>query len=152
MADFVKTRLVSDAGPPEFLTDAVGNVGVVVGSAGRNKGIIIDPFGAPITYRSLPARYGINGSLEDFTARNLMSAVAGNVARIASIQFVKNLNIAQNVGVNKLGGDYLDQNMQPTVSHEPVLDGSNIDGGIVAKKYLNALGKSVPPPERGFIR
>ena len=81
-----------------------------------------------------------------------MSAVAGNVSRIASIQFVKNLNIAQNIGVDKLGGDYLDQSGQPTVSHEPILDGSNIDGGIVAKKYLDALGASIPPPERGFIR
>ncbi len=152
VADFVKTRLVAPLGLPEFLTDGIGNVGVVVGAAGRNKGVILDPFGGPITYRSLSARYGVNGSLENFTARNLMSAVAGSVDRIASIQLVKGLNIAQNVGVDKLGGDYLDQNGAPTVSHEPVLDGRNVDGGIVAKKYVNALGFSVPPPQNGFIR
>ncbi len=152
VADFVKTRLEAPLGKLEYLTDGVGNVGIVVGAAGRNKGIILDPFGAPYTYRSLSARYGVNGSLVDFTARNLMSAVAGNVDRIASIQLVKGLNIAQNVGVDKLGGDYLDLSGAPTVSHEPVLDGRNIDGGIVAKKYLDDLGQTVPPPQNGYIR
>ena len=152
VADFVRKKLVEPVGDRQELTDLLGNVGVVVGAAGRNKSVVLDPFGAPITYRSLSARYGVNGSLENFTARNLMSAVAGNVDRIASIQFVKGLNIAQSIGVNKLGGDYLDQSGAPTVSHEPVLDGRSIDGGIVAKKYLDANGGSIPPPERGFIR
>ncbi|MEI7928461.1 MAG: hypothetical protein WCH40_07925, partial [Verrucomicrobiales bacterium] len=152
VADFVRNKLLEPVGELQELTDFVGNVGVVVGAAGRNKAVVLDPFGAPTTYRSLSARYGVNGSLENFTARNLMSAVAGNVDRIASIQFVKGLNIAQRIGVDKLGGDYLDQSGQPTVSHEPVLDGINIDGGIVAKKYMDAYGVSIPPPERGFIR
>ena len=152
VADFVRDRLVKILGEPEILTDEVGNVGVVVGAAGRNKGIILDPIGAPTTYRSLSSRLGVNGSLENFTARNLMSAVAGNVDRLASIQVVKGLNIFQNIGVDKFGGDYLDQNLVPTVSHEPVLDGSSIDGGVIAKKYLNALGVTIAPPQNGYIR
>ena len=152
VAEFVKTTLVSDVGAPVILSDALGNVGVVVGSAGRNKGIILDPVGGPWTYRSLPARYGVSGSLENFTARNLASALAGNVDRIASIQFVKGLFIAQNIGSDKLGGDFLDQFSVPTVSHEPILDGINIDGAVIAKKYLSAAGLSVPPPQNGYIR
>jgi hypothetical protein len=152
VADFVRDRLVKILGEPEILTDEVGNVGVVVGAAGRNKGIILDPIGAPTTYRSLSSRFGVSGSLENFTARNLMSAVAGNVDRLASIQVVKGLNIFQNIGVDKFGGDYLDQNLVPTVSHEPVLDGSSIDGGVIAKKYLNALGVTIAPPQNGYIR
>jgi hypothetical protein len=54
--------------------------------------------------------------------------------------------------VDKFGGDYLDQNLVPTVSHEPVLDGSSIDGGVIAKKYLNALGVTIAPPQNGYIR
>jgi hypothetical protein len=152
VADFVKSKLIKVLGENEILTDEVGNVGVVVGAAGRNKGIILDPFGAPTTYRSLSARYGVNGSLENFTARNLMSAVAGNVDRLASIQVVKGLNIFQNIGVDKFGGDFLDQSQAPTVSHEPVLDGSSIDGGVIAKKYLNAMGVTIAPPQNGYIR
>lgn len=152
VADFVKKTLFSDIGQQVVLSDALGNVGVVVGSAGRNKGVILDPQGAPFTYRSLPARYGVSGSLENFTARNIVSLLAGNVDRIASIQFVKNLNIAQHIGADKLGGDFLDQSGIPTVSHEPVLDGINIDGAGVAKIYLNALGFTIPAPENCYIR
>lgn len=150
--DFVRNGLLNPVGSPAFLADSVGNVGVIVGAAGRNKAVILDPVDAPTTYRSLPARFATNGSLENFTARNLMSAVAGSVDRIASIQLVKGLNVAQQVGVDKLGGDFLDEDLAPTVSGEPVIDGRNIDGAIVAKKYVNLLGASVPPPQNGFIR
>ncbi len=150
--DFVRNELVNPAGLPAFLTDSVGNVGVIVGAAGRNKSVILDPVDAPTTYRSLPARFATNGSLENFTARNLMSAVAGSVDRIASIQLVKGLNVAQQVGVDKLGGDFLDEDLAPTVSGEPVIGGRNINGAIIAKQYVNLLGASVPPPQNGFIR
>jgi hypothetical protein len=154
VADFVQTMLVNPfynpiTDPTVALTDAMGNVGVTVGAAGRNKAIIVSAFGEPIEYRSLPSINGVNGSLETFSAASVMAAVAGNVDRIAAIQFVKGLNVGT-TGVNKVGGDFLDSEGNPTASDGPVLDGKLIDGAGVAKRFLSAAGKPISTPLNWF--
>jgi hypothetical protein len=158
VTQFVQQKLVDptfnpNTDVPVLLTDALGNIGVTVGAAGRNKAIFLTPQGLPTVYRSLPSVNGTNGSLEFFSASSLVAAVAGNVDRIAAIQFVKALSVGT-TGVDKLGSiNYLDAFSQPTTTGEPVLDGKLIDGAGVAKKFLTATGApTLPPSSRWFVR
>lgn len=167
-ANFVQTSLIDELPAPfdaARLDDALGNVGIIVGAAGRNKAYVLDPFNDPTIYRTIPSRFGINGSLEFVFAKNLVAAVAGSVDRIASIQSYKAVTISNATGGDKTarlvtvpGGvptlveDFADVFGIPTTSHEPVLEGIMVDGAIVAKKFLNAKGQKVPPPINGYIR
>lgn len=167
--DFVQSDLVSQSSAIGAglvaLDDSLGNVGVIVGAAGRNKSVVFDRLNNPTIYRSVPSQAGINGSLENVTALNLVVAVAGSVDRIASIQAYKNVLITNNTGGNKTpriitipGGvptiieDYADQFGIPTTSHKPELDGILVDGAIVAKRFLDARGRNVPAPLNGVVR
>ncbi len=168
-AQFVQTSLIDEATPifPALLDDGLGNVGVIVGAAGRNKSYIIYPDNAPTIYRSVPSKTGVNGSLEFVFAKNLMAAVAGSVDRIASIQSYKAVTISNPGGTGsdknakivqvpgfppQLVEDFADAFGTPTTSHEPVLEGIFVDGAIVAKKFLTASGKKDAPPLNGYIR
>jgi hypothetical protein len=66
------------------ITPNTGNVGAVIGAAGRVRG-------------DLPASAGVAGSVDGFKAQNIMSMVAGSVDRIAAITAVKSLAL-QNGG------------------------------------------------------
>ena len=139
---------------PFTLDDTLGNVGAIVGAAGRLKLAQTSPG----IYTSLPAKDGVNGSLTNVTARNLLSAVAGGVNQIAAIQSVSGLKIGAGTGANFTPGvvgsdkdptlfvapftpgpdptpgsifDYLDVNGQGNV--EAQLDGRLIDGALVAR-------------------
>ncbi len=167
--DFVQSDLIDQTrvigAPLVTLDDNVGNVGIIVGSAGRNKSVRLDPDNNPTVYRSIPSQAGVNGMLENVTALNLVAAVAGSVDRIAALQSYKNVLITNNTGSDKAprlitvpGGlptiveDYADQFGIPTTSHEPVLEGILVDGAIVAKRFLDARGKKIAPPLHGVIR
>jgi hypothetical protein len=151
VAEFVQNNLRGSFG---VLTDADGNVGVVVGAAGRNKAVAADPSN-PLTFVDQPAAGSRNGSLIDFTARNLMSAIAGSVDRIASIHLAQNIRVPNGIiGADKniIGTrEYLDRNDQPT--RDVVLDGSLIDGALVARSLVDARGAAATlPSERVFIK
>ena len=95
-AAFVAANITADPGVGGVLPiidDTVGNVGIVVGAKGRvkdnNHDGVLDP-----------STFGSNGSLTNVHARNIMSAVAGSVERIASIRTLSN------VGVTIVGGNY----------------------------------------------
>jgi hypothetical protein len=160
MAEFIESQFLDPnlLLPLSELNDSIGNVGVIVGSAGRNKQIVIDTTGHPFEFRSLASKNGVNGSLENFSANALMSYLAGSVDRVASIQLVKNLRIDQKIGVDKQGTvdfeefDPFTNSFLPTVSGEPVLDGRNIDGAGVAKRYVDSSGRQIAPPENSVIR
>jgi hypothetical protein len=131
--------------PAPQLSDADGNVGLVAGAAGRVKG-------------DLPAAQGINGSVNNLTARAIMSMVAGSVDRIASVQSAQNISISLNNGdlgtdKNYLGSqgtyDYLDGNgnyiVNPLGNQNitgPVLNGALIDGAIVTKNPITGISGS----------
>ena len=151
IAEFVQSNLREEFG---VLNDALGNVGVVVGAAGRNKAVVTNP-NEPLTFVDQPAQGSRNGSLIDFAARNLMSAVAGSVDRIASIFVAQNIRIPGGIiGADKvpLGErNYLDRDGNPT--RNVVLDGRLVDGALVAGALLDARGKAVTlPSERVFIK
>lgn len=148
----------TDLFAPFTLDDTLGNVGIVVGSAGRIK--LAET--SPGIYTSQPAKDGVNGSLSNVTARNLLSAVAGSVNQIAAIQSITGLKIGAGTGANFTPGvvgsdkdptrnpfvqppnplavldptpgsifDYLDVNGQGNL--EAQLDGRLIDGAVVAR-------------------
>ena len=155
-------------------SDADGNVGIIVGSAGRNKLVSQDSVGNPGGYTSQPAQRGVNGSLIDIGARNILAAVAGSTDRIASIQLVKNIQVVNGIvgsdkprpdasgafGVPLFFGsfDYYDSAgvLVPSgpqgQSPGPVLEGRLFDGAIVGKSFLDGLGNVVTPSGRSYRR
>ncbi len=163
-----KMRLPVDPSPlfPITLDDTDGNVGIVVGAAGRNKAAIFDPMD-PTSFRSQPTTLAKNGDLIDVVAKNLLAAVAGSVQRIAAINVVKGIRIEPGIigaekGENGMGDpNYFDAFGNPTA--EPELEGmmenyfgtlltSSGDGAVVAHQFLNLLGQVVVPPGKVFVR
>ena len=134
MTDFVAINL-RDPLSPGSVDDSFGNVGIVVGAAGRLK----EGFAGYATshvpiFASNPAFGAFNGSLSDVSAREIMSAVAGNVCRIAAIQTVSNVSVTPGArfGVDKTVGDpvnYLDKDGNPVAV--PAIDGKLVDGAVV---------------------
>lgn len=149
--DFV-TSSFRDPLIPGAFDDSLGMVGAVVGSAGRLKEapIGVDPGGNTI-FRSQPATKGINGSIVGLTARNIASAIAGAVERIASVQVVRGINITGGgvLGKNtddptRPGVDYEDPAGNPIP--EPVPDARLVDGALVYRKFKPLFpGDSLPP-------
>ena len=123
--DFVQTTL-RDA-PDTQLTSAVGNVGVIVGEAGRVRADLIAGDGTAKA-----------GSVSAFTARNIMSMVAGSVDRIAQFRVAGAIS-----AVDGIYGAYKDvPNPHPansplyllpdglTTSATPTVGGKLMDGAI----------------------
>ena len=138
--DYVESHLRVGIGFGQLQTlgDGDGNVGIVVGAAGRNKAVRLDPLGQPYDYIDQPATNAKNGDLINFEAQSIMSAVAGSVDRLAAIQLAKSIRVDPGTKVgqdkNPIGSfDYLDENGVP-VDH-PVRDGQLVDGAIIAKFY-----------------
>ncbi len=156
MATWVDANLRDNIGFSNFLlTDAAGNVGIVVGAAGRNKAILSD---IPGVFRSQPSSNSTNGDLINVAANHIMSAVAGSVERIAAINFAQNISTADNVAGSDKGPyivanqptegivssdpnqyDYLDAD--GNLVHAPVLDGQLIDGAFVAHNRISLSGR-----------
>ena len=83
--DFVDRVLVNGWGT--LLKDSLGNVGVVAGEAGRVKdGVAGDGLAK-------------NGSVSNFTARGIMSMVAGSVDRVALINTISGITTTSGTGV-----------------------------------------------------
>ena len=154
MTDFVTINLRNLLSPGS-VDDSFGNVGIVVGSAGRLK----EGFAGYSTahtpiFDSNPAFRGLNGSLSDVTAREIMSAVAGNVERIAAIQSVSNITILSGArfGTDKTVGDpvnYRDKNGNPVAN--PVIDGQLVDGAVVTSTQPTKNGVAVNYPGNVFV-
>lgn len=78
-----------------------------------------------------------------------MSAVAGNVCRIAAIQTVSNITISSGArfGVDKTVGDpvnYLDKDGNPVPI--PAIDGKLVDGAVVTRNQPTRNGITVNFP------
>ena len=149
MADFINTNLRDEpAGFVPSIADNVGNVGVVAGAAGRLKTVVIGNDDNSIVYRSQPAKNGVNGSVLDLAARDIMSIIAGSVQRIASIQKLGGIKV---VGTGDVGSDkgivgIAEYGRVPVlgvlvtpIGIEPVLDGSLIDGAVIYRKPSGAI-------------
>lgn len=121
MSDFVRDTLL--AAPASSLS-SLGNVGIITGAAGRvedndNDGELD------------PASVGINGSLSNVVAENIMSAISGSVDRIASIQSI--IDVRVRVESSIYGAD----------KSVPAPAGGN------TREYLNSDGEVIPTPELG---
>jgi hypothetical protein len=148
MKSFVERKLRDGEALFESLGDGDGNVGFVVGSAGRNKAVAVDPFGNPFEFASQPAVNAKNGDLMNIRVNTIMSAVAGSVDRIAAIQLAHNIQVqATNVGTDKgvVGvTEFLD--LEGEIVSTPVRDGGLIDGAFVARKLTGSnIGGNVFP-------
>jgi hypothetical protein len=154
VADFVTRKFRDPLGTlGTALTDGDGNVGIIVGAAGRNKAVQFDPEGNPFVYSTQPASNVQNGSLTNLLARNLMSAVAGSVDRIASIQVSRAIQIlAGEVGSDKIplgSSDYRDRSGNPVTS--PVPDGRLVDGALITASLVDANGNPTSLAGRVFF-
>lgn len=129
MSDFIKVNFLGS--PLATLDDTLGNVGLVAGAAGRvrdNDGVNgLDP-----------TSFALNGVVANVSASNIMSAVAGSVERIASIQAISNIVVTTTGGT--FGANKADQSMKDyfkpdgTLTHDRAyIGGALIDGAIVAK-------------------
>jgi hypothetical protein len=140
MKQFVTDFLRSETGNPVDplgnllgLGDGIGNVGIVAGAAGRIKAIQV--IGGGFETQPAPGATKINGSVQNVTARLLMSAVAGDVNSIAAIHAAKNINITGAlVGADKdpVGPtrDYFD--LEGGIVDTPVLGGGLKDGAFIS--------------------
>lgn len=89
MQDFVDNYILGTPSAP--MDDSVGNVGLVAGAAGFVEG--------SQTGTMVPSTDGINGSVTNIHAENIMSMVAGNVDKIALIQSLTNYGVTITDGV-----------------------------------------------------
>ena len=140
MKQFVTDFLRSETGNPVDplgnllgLGDGIGNVGIVAGAAGRIKAIQV--IGGGFETQPAPGATKINGSVQNITARLLMSAVAGDVNSIAAIHAAKNIQITGAlVGADKdpVGPtrDYFD--LEGGIVDTPVLGGGLKDGAFIS--------------------
>ena len=154
MTDFV-TASLRDPLSPGSVDDSFGNVGVVVGAAGRIKAAFTGySTSHEVVFDSNPAAGAVNGSLVNITAREIMSAVAGSVVRIAAIQSAADLFIIPGgrIGTNKTVGDpvnYRDRNGNALDS--PVIDGSLLDGALITSTQPTKGGVPFNYPGNHFV-
>jgi hypothetical protein len=140
MKDFVERRIRIGETEYESLSDADGNVGIVVGAAGRNKAVALDPLGAPFEYISQPATGARNGDLINLNTAALMSAVAGSVDRLSAIQLASNIRVSggDRVGADKGVADVPEYiNERGEIVNAPVRDGRLLDGAVIAKTLVS---------------
>ncbi len=142
MKTFVDSQF-RDPLAPGSAEDSAGNVGLVVGAAGRLKKVFsgYSTNHTPI-FESAPAPGGKNGNLGSITATAILSAVAGNVARIAAIQTVSGITIdaGQEVGVDKPDiVNYINKFGLPV--EKPEIDGALVDGAIISSTQATNLKK-----------
>lgn len=147
IADFVESALRDPAGP-KSIDDSVGNVGLVVGEAGRIKAVFTgyNSENEPV-FTPLSPVGGVNGSVNGLRATNILAMVAGSVDRIAAIQVISGINVVPGaiVGASKIGTpDYVDRLGNAT--NGAVLDGALRDGAIVYRS--GNIGNL--PPDRVF--
>lgn len=135
MADFVSDFLAADFTDP--LTNSVGNVGVVVGAAGR-------------VANDLASSNTLNGSVTNFTTtKGIMSMVAGSVNRVSAILALNNITVATGgvIGAYKDGGPvhnpstplYYTSPDKTSTSGTLVSGGALLDGGILTTKNNTSL-------------
>ncbi len=116
--------------PQTQLTDSVGNVGVVVGTAGSIKGG--EPAGDSPTK---------TGSVITFTASGIMSMVAGSVDNIAAINTISGLSIGTNGTGNAGAGTF--KNTPVGVQTSPIPHSGD------QALYYSADGTEVSSPQIG---
>jgi hypothetical protein len=149
LAEWVNAFLKASSGATNALNDNIGNVGIVVGAAGRVKAVGVlntdgtprlDATGAQI-FVTQPASNAnkLAGTLSNVKARLLMSAVAGDVNQIATIRAASNINITGDlVGADKDPTGPTPQYISvsgDTVS-TPELGGKLVDGAFISSNRV----------------
>ena len=157
MQDFVDSYILGN--PSGSMNDTIGNVGLVAGAAGNVEG-------------NLYSSNGVNGSVNNVHAQNIMSMIAGNVDQVQAIQSLTNYGSTISSGGGILGANKhvyynpttgMDQTVvdgvdltltsqtspgnyiaaNGTYSHTPLPGGGElIDGAFVAKNNRNTEDSS----------
>jgi hypothetical protein len=133
-AEQLRAGTITSANDP-----GVGNVGVLVGSKGFAR-------------NDVGVTGGVTGSVNNFTAGNIMSMVAGSVDRVAKITAINNLAVTS--GNSAVLGEAKDGPIPPrdpsttpaylapdgvTITRVVQAGGSLIDGAIFTSSYAGAL-------------
>jgi hypothetical protein len=143
--DFIFEQFIQNPNTP--LTNDTGNVGVIVGVSGN-------------VANGNPSTSDLNGSVSNFTARGIMSMVAGSVDRISTILSVSGLKVESGGALGSYKSEALAPNpVDPNIPHpagqtptyfsgpdrtgtlgnSPTLGGSLFDGAIVTKDNKDGL-------------
>lgn len=141
--DTIRNNTEATKAKPATLSDSTGNVGVVVGASGRIKSVF-DPNSGDFKSQpaTFPKRDG-NGDLVDFTAGNLLSAVAGSVDRIAVIHAARGITVTKGtLGADKaVVGQFEYYDANGTLTPVPVRDGRLGDGALIASSVTDLAGR-----------
>jgi hypothetical protein len=137
MQDFVNNYIVAPVldGTQLFMpmNDTIGNVGLVAGAAGRVEG-------ATPSAATVASTDGINGSVSNVHAENIMSMIAGNVDQVDLIQNLSDFGV--------IAGGILGANKQ--AYYDPVTETLFPDEGTLGNlNYLSTSGALVNSPLPG---
>jgi len=132
--DYIRVPVDDDGNPilPTGIGDGVGNVGIVAGAAGRIKAIAVE--GGGFETQPAPGSGKLTGTVQNLTARLLMSAIAGDVNSIAAIHVAKNITILSGlVGADKgVFGTVEYYDLDDNIVSTPVLGGRLLDGAFIS--------------------
>jgi len=134
MQEFVDNYIIGAFGE---MDDTVGNVGLVAGAAGRVEG-------QTATAATVASTDGVNGSVANVHADNIMSMIAGNVDQVALIQSLSNFGVPAG-GI--LGASIPSYFNPITGAVETTIDGTQLSSSNL--NYLNVNGGLVTNPLPG---
>jgi len=123
--------------PVNLLDDTVGNVGLVAGAAGRVEG-------ANAVAQTVASTDGVNGSVTNVHAENIMSMIAGNVDQVALIQSLSDFGVPAG-GI--LGASVPIYFNPVSGGTESTINGTQLSGSNL--NYLNTSGVLVTNPLPG---
>jgi hypothetical protein len=134
MQDFVDTYIIADE--TAVMSDSIGNVGLVAGAAGRVEG-------------GLPSMNGINGSVSNVHAENIMSMVAGNVDQVDLIRSLTNYGVTITDGI--LGATKTEYYNPVTGADESVVDGKALVATQIKYFEVDGALDTTPLPGGGEL-
>jgi hypothetical protein len=141
MQQFVDNYILGDPTAP--MDDSIGNVGLVAGANGYVQGPQINGQPGPL----VASLAGVNGSVTDVHAENIMSMIAGNVDDISLIHNLTDYGTTINGGI--LGASKGVWYDPQTGTTETIVDGVTLAGPTTQLNYIAPDGSYSATPLPG---
>ena len=144
MQEFVDSYILGNI--EGIMTDAVGNVGLVAGAAGRVVAAttLLDGATGPDSGTTAPSTDGINGSVTNIHAENIMSMVAGNVDQVSIIRKLTDYGVTITDGI--LGANKNIFYNPVTTTDDTIVDGTTLALGDLNYIYPDGALRNTPLP------